>query len=622
VTAGATQITDVHWVPYNGGYVEVLFDRFPAWGDWKCFSNGSEIPMEGGPGNVVIRPNGPLTSATGVYIGTAPWLTGLGDVHFPCHGTLQFEIPGKGLTNTFDFDLRPEGCRTAADDAALEGMANGGVEERTPGGWETETAIAISPEDLVGNWASDNADYRFELDEEGQLLLLNLTGDEVYTCTISGAELIARWEGIDWEAEIITDEEGNTARIVFGGAVVLLPAYDLDDVDIGDVSLNICNNIYKDLGTTPLAFPCLQERWFGLYGYNGPRHTGKSSEYNCDMGIEGELDAIRAYIQAAAKHGLNGMVLFQSELSRFTKAGPDYKEWLAEIIRYCQQSNLELIPALFCLTGYPVANDLDYAAAQQDTVTLVSRVTETTWPEGHELLELVPLSGSASELCDVVRRPGTPLILSNPKTGKTYTEGKDFICHREESVPCKAFRPGQECTPMWIEVPPESSIIEGQIVELVCYKVCCGGPDDKGYKKRAFACMSNYALYDYWYENAVALADFFRSNDVEISYVLLQTSEVRSGGGCSLCQHRIETGWTMAQILGDCITQQKLIVQDADVFGPDTEVVIWSDMLDPNMNARPGDYYQVQGGFDGSWNHIPKDLTILVWQGPQAGVRQ
>jgi hypothetical protein len=42
------------------------------------------------------------------------------------------------------------------------------------------------------------------------------------------------------------------------------------------------------------------------------------------------------------------------------------------------------------------------------------------------------------------------------------------------------------------------------------------------------------------------------------------------------------------------------------------EVMIWSDMLDPAHNARDN-YYGVVGDFTGSWEHVPKDLTILCW---------
>ncbi len=70
-----------------------------------------------------------------------------------------------------------------------------------------------------------------------------------------------------------------------------------------------------------------------------------------------------------------------------------------------------------------------------------------------------------------------------------------------------------------------------------------------------------------------------------------------------------ERGLSMAEILGDCITRQTEMLRDVN---PEADVLVWSDMLDPNHNARAG-YYLVDGDYTGSWEHIPKDLVIMCW---------
>ncbi|GEM_PF-576469 len=107
-------ITSVRWVP-GDQFIEVTFDTFPVWGGWTMYVSGEPVSMEGDPGQVIVRPNGPAHSATGVLIGTDPWVTGLEDVEFPCEGTLQFDIPGAGLTNAYAFSLREDRCCTASD---------------------------------------------------------------------------------------------------------------------------------------------------------------------------------------------------------------------------------------------------------------------------------------------------------------------------------------------------------------------------------------------------------------------------------------------------------------------------------------------------------------------------
>jgi len=108
----ATEIHDVRWL-LGDKFIEVSFDTFPAWGGWTMYVNGEAVSMEGASGKVTVRPNGPVPTATGVFIGTIPWVTSLERVEFPCEGTLQFNIPGEGLTNVYAFSLRKEGCCTA-----------------------------------------------------------------------------------------------------------------------------------------------------------------------------------------------------------------------------------------------------------------------------------------------------------------------------------------------------------------------------------------------------------------------------------------------------------------------------------------------------------------------------
>jgi hypothetical protein len=110
----ATEIVDVQWLE-DDGFVLVLFDVFPTWGGWTMYLDGEDVPMEGAPGEIIVRPNDVPRNATGVYVGTDPWVTSLRDVEFPCKGTLQFDIPGEGLTNVYTFSLREDGCCTAID---------------------------------------------------------------------------------------------------------------------------------------------------------------------------------------------------------------------------------------------------------------------------------------------------------------------------------------------------------------------------------------------------------------------------------------------------------------------------------------------------------------------------
>jgi len=111
--AVATEIVSVEWL--DDGFILVTFDVFPPWNGWTMYVNGGTVPMDGEAGDVIVRPNDAPHRATGVFIGTDPWVSSLQDVEFPCEGTLQFRIPGAGLTNVYGFSLLDRGCCTASD---------------------------------------------------------------------------------------------------------------------------------------------------------------------------------------------------------------------------------------------------------------------------------------------------------------------------------------------------------------------------------------------------------------------------------------------------------------------------------------------------------------------------
>jgi len=114
-TLYAAEITNVMW---DSGMqiIHVNLDVFPAvWPGWRMYLDGVELPMEGDSGEPVVRPNAPLSDPpTGLLVGTLPWVTGLTNINFPCCGTIQFDIPGEGLTNLYTFNLQDFGCVTAS----------------------------------------------------------------------------------------------------------------------------------------------------------------------------------------------------------------------------------------------------------------------------------------------------------------------------------------------------------------------------------------------------------------------------------------------------------------------------------------------------------------------------
>jgi len=131
-------ITDVTW-DSDTQIICIELNFWPSvWGGWKIYVDGLEIPMEGGEGKPVICPDAPLDQPpTGLIVGTLPWVTGLEHVDFPCCGTIQFHIPGQGLTNLYQYNLYDFGCATAsAKECSSEWTVNEG--DLVIGGQETQ----------------------------------------------------------------------------------------------------------------------------------------------------------------------------------------------------------------------------------------------------------------------------------------------------------------------------------------------------------------------------------------------------------------------------------------------------------------------------------------------------
>jgi hypothetical protein len=193
-------------------------------------------------------------------------------------------------------------------------------------------------------------------------------------------------------------------------------------------------------------------------------------------------------------------------------------------------------------------------------------------------------------LANVLRRPGTPLVVRDEQSEAVYEEGHDFAPVADPKLTFRFDHAGPA-----IRLLPGSRIRDGQSLRVSYYH---GMAINDG---QVTVCMSEPKLYDLWAERAQEIQKHLAPNRW-----LLSMDEVRAGGSCAACKAR---KLSMAQILGDCITKQFEIIRRVH---PKAEVFIWSDMLDPNHNAH-GNYYLVDGDFDQSWQYVPKELRIVCW---------
>ncbi len=196
-------------------------------------------------------------------------------------------------------------------------------------------------------------------------------------------------------------------------------------------------------------------------------------------------------------------------------------------------------------------------------------------------------------LVNVLRRPGTPIVVRNEKGTMVYEEGRDFA---QVEDPVMSFHYDHEGPS--IRLLSGSRVKEGERLRVSFYHPVFI------YNDQIPLCMSEARLFQIW-ENQVKLVH----QSLQPKYYMLNMDELRAGGSCEVCKQR---KMNLAQILGDCLTRQSKMIK---AVNPKAEVFVWSDMLDPNHNARSNQkwYYLAEGNYANSWEYIPKDLIIVCW---------
>jgi hypothetical protein len=195
-------------------------------------------------------------------------------------------------------------------------------------------------------------------------------------------------------------------------------------------------------------------------------------------------------------------------------------------------------------------------------------------------------------LVNVIRRPGTPVHVRNDRTGTEYEEGRDF--ERIED-PKRNYRFDHESPA--VRLTANSRIKTGDRLRVDYFHGVTI------YRGQTPACISEPRVMPIWRKQFPIL-----ERELAPKTYLLALDEVRMGGTCEDCRRRTRT-MSMAQILGAYATELREMIRATN---PKAEVFVWSDMFDPNHNARDK-YYLVDGDYTGSWNYLPKDIQIAAW---------
>lgn len=203
---------------------------------------------------------------------------------------------------------------------------------------------------------------------------------------------------------------------------------------------------------------------------------------------------------------------------------------------------------------------------------------------------------------NILRRAGTPVRLTNADGSVEYVEGRDYPPLHD---PRLGMEPWAGDYTAWHDlpsfpIPSGSRLTEGQRVLASYYHAAIVN------EGQMTCCMSEPKVYEILTEQARQVREAIHPD----GYMMMH-DEIRVQGWDESCERR---HLTPAQILADNMRQCVRILQEAD---PGKPMYVWSDMFDPHHNARKtGPYYLVKGDgpWYGSWEGLPKEVTIVNWQ--------
>ncbi|HEY0867565.1 MAG TPA: hypothetical protein VGE01_09305 [Fimbriimonas sp.] len=195
-------------------------------------------------------------------------------------------------------------------------------------------------------------------------------------------------------------------------------------------------------------------------------------------------------------------------------------------------------------------------------------------------------------LMNLVRRPGCPFLVKG-EDGIRFEEGKDYenaTDPKAGKVPWSGeYDPYHESPPL--RILPDGKIKEGQRLRLDYYHAVT---TEVG---KSALCLSEPGAKEIERLEIERVRGMFQPRKMFLAH-----DEIRVMNWCSACRARSATP---AEIL-------RKDVLEAIARMPKEEVFVWSDMFDPNHNAVDG-YYLVNGTLKGSWEGLPKRLTIVNW---------
>jgi hypothetical protein len=195
-------------------------------------------------------------------------------------------------------------------------------------------------------------------------------------------------------------------------------------------------------------------------------------------------------------------------------------------------------------------------------------------------------------LLNLVRRPGAPLIVQK-ENGPILTEGRDF---NPVSDPNMGIKPWKGAYDVYHQPPTiKTSLPDGTRLRVSYHHAVTVHND------QAMICPSEPKTVQLLRDQAKRMHAAWGAKGYMMSH-----DEIRVLNWCAACQRRnLDAGAILADNVKTCIGILRAV-------NPGGKIYVWSDMFDPNHNARK-DYYLVRGDLAGAWEGLDKDVIVTPW---------